>query len=230
MTLELDTAPQPMHAALSVHPYQGGEPLLEHGFAVFLHKVLQMCGIVRLHGAAVECAGATHVFIGDKGAGKSTIALALGRAGGRVLADDQLVARRRGSQMAVSGCDAFIRLTEKSEQHFFERPLAPPPQDFAGVLKKEVGLEALASAIPFQTEPRRVSTSRVWGSASTCTRFRGESPPCVFSTASRPRTALPTPRIAGTCCRSSRRSSPRSHAPTSSSRRTWPISINLWSS
>ena len=33
------------------------------------------------------------MFLGDKGAGKSTISLALGRAGATVLADDQIVIR-----------------------------------------------------------------------------------------------------------------------------------------
>ena len=133
-----------------MHPDERKAPYVEHYFAVSLHKLLQLCGVVRLHGAAVEVAGATHVFLGDKGTGKSTIALALGQAGGRVLADDQLVIRRRGAATVVSGCDGNIRLTDESERHFLDAPLDARPADFGGVMKKEVPLDWLVSAIPHE--------------------------------------------------------------------------------
>lgn len=160
MTLEVDFAARPAVAELAVHVGDAAEPEIEHCFAVFVHKLLQLSGVVRLHAAAVEIAsrsGAafTHVFLGDKGAGKSTLALALGRAGGRVLADDQLVLRRRGGGIAVSGCDGNIRLTAEAERHFLTRPLAVAAQDYAGTWKKEVRLDSLASAIPHSDRTAR---------------------------------------------------------------------------
>lgn len=150
VALDVDTAPHPIIADLTIQAGAWSEPTLEHYVAVFVHKLLQICGIVRLHGAAIEVGGRTHVFLGDKGAGKSTLALALGQAGGRVLADDQIVVRRRNGRMVVSGCDGHIRLTAESEHHFLKERLDAVPQDFAGTLKKEVRLDALVDAIPYQ--------------------------------------------------------------------------------
>jgi hypothetical protein len=159
MTLEANLATRPARAEIAVHAHDRADGVahpdrLEHYFAVYIHKLLQLFGIVRLHGAAVELDGVAQVFLGDKGAGKSTIALALGQAGGRVLADDQIAIRRTGAgAMAVSGCDGNIRLTEPSERHFLDAPLAARPQDFAGVMKKEVALDGLVRAIPYEDRP-----------------------------------------------------------------------------
>ena len=150
MSLEVDDAARPRMADLHVHPRDRDQPYLEHFFAVLIHKLLQLCGVVRLHGAAVEAGGLTSVFVGGKGSGKSTIALAAGRAGGRVLADDHIVIRRGAGGIAVSGCDGNIRLTEASERHFFRNPLAAVAGDFGGVLKKEVPLAGLVLSIPYQ--------------------------------------------------------------------------------
>lgn len=157
MTLALDRSVQPGRAEITVHaPEPANEELLEHCFAIYVHKLLQLLGIVRLHGGAVEIDGAAHVFLGDKGAGKSTIALALGRAGGLVLADDQIAIRRTGGGgMFVSGCDGRIRLTEQSERYFLDTPLAAEPQDFAGVPKKEVALADLVHALPYEDRAAR---------------------------------------------------------------------------
>ena len=152
MTLDVDFAARPATSLLRVHDGGAGEPLLEHCFAVFLHKLLQMAGVVRLHAAAVEtpvAGGRTVVMLGDKGAGKSTLSLAFGRAGARVLADDQVVLRRRGDSVVISGCDGNVRLTEQSERHFVDEPLAAEAQNFGGVWKKEVRLDRLVNAMPY---------------------------------------------------------------------------------
>ena len=151
VTLTVETAAHPIHATLTFHPDPSAVPPVdvEHCFATFIHKFLQVCGVVRLHGAAVTLAERTCVFLGDKGAGKSTLSLALGRAGAEVLADDQLVIRRRPDGIFLSGCDGNIRLTATSEGHFFDTPLDVIAADFAGVAKKELPLAGLARSVPF---------------------------------------------------------------------------------
>jgi len=153
MTLVADLADRPAPALLTMHAPAWSDSDLEHCYAVFVHKLLQLCGVVRLHGAAIDFAGRTHVLLGDKGAGKSTTSLALGQAGGHVLADDQIVVRQRGERVVVSGCDSNIRLTEETERHLLAHPLEVSPQDFAGTLKKEVTLEGLVTAVPYEDRP-----------------------------------------------------------------------------
>lgn len=155
MTLDVDWSAQPAAANLTAYPDGLSEPEIEHYAAIFVNKLLQLCGVARLHGAAVEMAGRTSVFLAEKGSGKSTLALAFGLAGARVLADDQLAIRRRPGGIMVSGCDGNIRLTEKSERHFLIEPIDVAPLDFAGVLKKEVGLGRLVTAIPFEERAAR---------------------------------------------------------------------------
>lgn len=61
-----------------------GLPLLGPIFALLLHRR----GVLALHGSAVEIGGEAHIFLGDKGSGKSTTAAALVAAGHRLIADD----------------------------------------------------------------------------------------------------------------------------------------------
>jgi hypothetical protein len=88
------------------------------------------------------------VFLGDRGAGKSTISLALGRAGATVLADDQIVVCSTDGRVFVSGVDGALRVTEKTEDFFFTAPIDAPAADFAGVAKKEVALADHVPAAP----------------------------------------------------------------------------------
>lgn len=59
-------------------------PLLGPVMSVLLHRR----GLLTLHGSAVDVGGAATVFLGDKGAGKSTTAAAMVRAGHDLLTDD----------------------------------------------------------------------------------------------------------------------------------------------
>jgi hypothetical protein len=54
-------------------------------------RILAHGGHLVLHGAAVEIGGALAVFVGDTGAGKSTLSASLHRAGYRLLGDDAVV-------------------------------------------------------------------------------------------------------------------------------------------
>lgn len=82
-----------------------GLPLLGPVFALLLHRRGQLV----LHGSAVEIAGKAHVFLGDKGTGKSTTALALIAAGHRLIADDvvALELASDGSVGVCAGCPAM---------------------------------------------------------------------------------------------------------------------------
>lgn len=63
--------------------------------------LLSSAGTPLLHGAALAFDGGAVVILGDSGQGKSTLAAALLRAGGRMLSEDLLVVTRRGSAFEV---------------------------------------------------------------------------------------------------------------------------------
>ena len=132
--------PQPPHFELCVH------------LAVVFHKLLFLLDRVVLHAAAIRLGGHVSVFVGDRGAGKSTIALRLSRAGGTVLGEDHVILKRAGATFVISGCDERSRLDEKTERHFFDRPLPVAPADFAGRLKKEMPAHAVFSSQPYTDE------------------------------------------------------------------------------
>lgn len=68
-----------------------GLPLLGPVIACWFHR----SGSLVLHGSAVAIGGRAHVFLGDKGSGKSTTAAALIAAGFPLIADDVVVLDRR---------------------------------------------------------------------------------------------------------------------------------------
>lgn len=146
--LTLDRTTDPAHARLVVHAADQPDGYVDHYIVMHYQKLLQQLGRLRLHGAGVTLGGRTAVFLGDKGAGKSTISLALGRAGATVLADDQIVVRRTDDRVLVSGVDGALRVTEKTEQYFFAEPIIGPAADFGGVAKKEVALGDHVPASP----------------------------------------------------------------------------------
>jgi hypothetical protein len=121
--------------------------------AVLFHKLLFLMDRVVLHGAAVQLGGKVYVFLGDKGAGKSTIALKLARSGATVLGEDHLILRRIGTRFVISGCDERSRLTRKTEEFFFDEPLDIVPADFAGTMKKEVPSSVLFRSTPYSDVP-----------------------------------------------------------------------------
>ncbi len=127
--------------ALSVH------------FAVVLNKILFLLDRVILHAAAVRWQDAVHLFVGEKGSGKSTICLALARAGGTVLGEDRVVLRRTERGFFASGGDDRSRVTEQTERHFFPEPLAVAPRDFGGTPKKEIRLGDFFPSEPYRDFP-----------------------------------------------------------------------------
>ena len=152
MSAMLDRDADPARADLMLFkPYPPHFELCVH-LAVVFHKLLFLLDRVVLHAAAVRFGGRVSLVLGDRGAGKSTIALRLARAGGTVLGEDHLILKRCGTGFTVSGCDERSRLDAKTERHFFAEPLPVEPADFAGRLKKEMPARALFSSEPYTDE------------------------------------------------------------------------------
>lgn len=121
--------------------------------SVVLNKLLFFLDHLVLHAAAVEIHGRVCLFVGEKGAGKSTTCLGLARAGGTVLGEDHVILRRTPAGFLVSGGDDRSRLTEQTERHFFARPLEVVPRDFAGTWKKEIRMGDHFLSRPYEDLP-----------------------------------------------------------------------------
>jgi hypothetical protein len=153
LAARLDLTRSPAHAEVAVLAPDLPPFDLSVHLAVVLHKLLLLMDRVVLHAAAVRLAGRVSVFLGDKGAGKSTVALRLARAGGTVLGEDHLVLKRSARGFRVSGCDERSRVDARTERHFFPEPLAAEPADFAGTLKKEVPAASVFASEPYTDRP-----------------------------------------------------------------------------
>jgi hypothetical protein len=129
---------------------------------VVLNKLLSLDGRYHLHAAAAAIAGATSLFVGAKGSGKSTITLVVGKAGATVFSEDHVMLRRAGDRFLVSGCDGKMHLTEKSERHFFDRALAGRMVESAGVAKKQIDMSTIFDCRPYlETEVTNLFFPRV---------------------------------------------------------------------
>jgi hypothetical protein len=134
-----------------------GDCRVDEGFrvhlSVALHKTLLLAERVFLHAAGVRLGDRTAVFVGDKGAGKTTLSLTLGAAGGTVLADDHVVLRRSGGRFLVSGCDSHARVTKQTEEHLFEGALEGRVLELAGVRKVEFPVGRHFASDPYREHP-----------------------------------------------------------------------------
>lgn len=95
-----------------------------------LGYVLRHRGVLALHASAVVMGGVAVAFVGPGGAGKSTLAAALGRAGLPVLTDDVLAIRRQEERWTGWPAYDHLRLWGESESLLFGgtgrlRPLTP---------------------------------------------------------------------------------------------------------
>jgi hypothetical protein len=152
LCVTIDRTRTPVHVHVRVRPGEWSHYELCVHLAVVFHKILFLLDRIVLHAAAVRIAGRVAIFIGDRGAGKTTTSLALSRAGGTVLGEDHLILRRSGDRFLVSGCDERWRVDERTERHFFDNPLPLEAADYAGRMKKEVTVRDVASQ-PFVDEP-----------------------------------------------------------------------------
>ena len=144
----LDRAGSPAH--LIMRTRQAGLPpeAFRVHLSIALHRVLLALGAAYLHAAAVSVGARTYLFVGEKGAGKSTLSVGLARLGATVLADDHVLIERAAPRYRVSGCEVTSRIAADTEAHVFAEPLPVVPQDFAGTMKKEFLLADYFSAAP----------------------------------------------------------------------------------
>ena len=151
-------------AWLAIERDRETRPRLLHALMVLMNRLLARGGRYHVHAAAVGFENATWLFVGGKGAGKSTISLALGRAGGIVYAEDHVMLRADGRTFHAAGCDGDLHLTERTERHFFERPPEGRLVERAGVMKRRLAGSALVECRPYrETEVRGLFFPRVDG-------------------------------------------------------------------
>lgn len=134
-----------------------------------LQQLLLQCDVMVLHAAAVAFEdGECWLFVGPRGSGKTSLALALAQQGGKVLADDRIVLRRH----LISGCNREIKLTPKSELFFFPQGLSVKSRDYQGLNKKAWTLPKSLGDPHVDYVPTRIFFPRV-GSHSSCDSIPG---------------------------------------------------------
>jgi hypothetical protein len=140
--------------AIELYVAVRGRPADDFAFrvhlSVALHRALLLLERLYVHAAGVRLGDVGCVFVGDKGAGKSTLSLALGAAGATVLADDHVVLRRDGERFVASGCDGEARLLADAEQHLFGGPVDAPIVEHGGVRKKEIAVHRWFASDPYR--------------------------------------------------------------------------------
>jgi hypothetical protein len=88
--------------------------------------LLQLRGLLVLHGSAVDVEGRAALFLGDTGAGKSTTAAALVRAGASLLVDDVVAIDQAGASPRVLPGAPYLRLMPESLLALGEDPTQLP--------------------------------------------------------------------------------------------------------
>lgn len=97
-------APGRRHARVALDPECDDPVAADEVLGAALTHALALSGRVPVHGLAAEVDGLGVLALGDSKAGKSTLALAILHAGGRVVSDDFLLAT------SVAGCPVFAPL------------------------------------------------------------------------------------------------------------------------
>lgn len=103
-----------------------------------------------LHTAAIEYGGRVSLFCGRRGAGKSTLSIALGKAGATILAEDHVILHQRESDYLVSGCTSRVRVTSKTEEHLLQGKLDAPAVDVGGIPKKDFPADRFFQSCPYE--------------------------------------------------------------------------------
>jgi hypothetical protein len=110
--------------------------------------LLSSAGTPLLHGAAVAFEGGAIGLLGDSGQGKSTLAAALLKAGGRLLSEDLLAFTRRGPDFAAEpGYARISLLPDACHALGFEGGESAPAQPRDGTAKCWIGAAAAAGPV-----------------------------------------------------------------------------------
>jgi hypothetical protein len=155
LSARLKVAPPLIKIFLESYPHT--LPPLEwrvHVSTVF-HKLLMLLGRVYLHAGGVQMKDGAYALVGEKGSGKSTTCLQLGRAGATILSDDHILIRRSEDEFYASGCEQVARVTAETEAALIPQTLTMEPRDFAGTLKKEFAVSDWFKAMPYCDVPLR---------------------------------------------------------------------------
>ncbi len=104
-------APGRRLARVAITPDGDDSFALEELIGAALTHAMALLGCLPLHGMAAEIDGIGVLALGDSMAGKSTLALAMLHAGGRIVSDDFLLARFKDGRLGVSALrqDLYVR-------------------------------------------------------------------------------------------------------------------------
>jgi hypothetical protein len=162
LALRVDARGRPLRVSILVREPQVSPRGFRDRLLELLVRLLFTFDRLYLHAAAVRFAGRVHLFVGEGGFGKTSVALRLGQAGGTVLSEDHVLLRRTRAGFRVSGCQETVRVTAATEAALFGaggplRGVAPQADG-----KKEVPLAALVPAEPYRDRPvHRILFNRV---------------------------------------------------------------------
>lgn len=136
-------------AVIDYAPREGVDPALTSLplLGPVMGVLLQSRGLLTLHGSAIALDNGVAIFLGDKGAGKSTTAATLVQAGKALLTDD-IVAIEGGPPPRLHPAYPQVKLTREAETAIAvaAQPMARPHPDFE---KTRLLIEA-----PFDPAPR----------------------------------------------------------------------------
>lgn len=143
--------------------------------------LLHQRGRLTLHASAVVCGSAAVAFVGWKGAGKSTLAAAMTRAGHPLVTDDVLVVDEVGEQHVATPAFSQLKLRPDAAE------AAGSAADGAST---PTGKVLLGESLPFQAEAVPLRAIYVLGSGDTTTAERvdpAEAFPLLLSQTYAPR-------------------------------------------
>lgn len=152
LTARLELAPR---AKIRLCSYPHTLPPLAwrvHVSTVF-HKLLMLMGRIYLHAGGVQTGAGASAFVGNKGSGKSTICVWLGRAGATILSDDHISICRINGAFHASGCENVARVTSETEAAVLPEILTMQAREYAGTLKKEFPVGDLFHAMTWRDVP-----------------------------------------------------------------------------
>lgn len=127
-----------------------GFTLLGPVMALLLHRR----GLFTLHGGAAIVNGGAAIFVGDKGAGKSTTIGAMVAAGYDILTDDIVAISDSGSAPRIVPAYPMIKLTDAAISAFGQEHFALIPTNVPDFDKRRVRLADMPSTEP--AEPRAI--------------------------------------------------------------------------